>query len=198
VENLRKLEIIKLIKELDFVISEYRYKSEMIREIDQDFHKAIENVLDNNNDLKDIFIKNVDFMNEQRQRAVEEFTKQKEIEIIEEITESKNPKLKSLYRIIAKSTHPDKVNDENLKEVYIEATKAYEENNLFPIINICEKLKIPYDVTEEEFHDFRSEIDKTKKSSEFLETTFAWQWYVAPDDEKSRIVFNFIRNQIIK
>jgi hypothetical protein len=31
-------------------------------------------------------------------------------------------KLKSLYRIIAKSTHPDKVNDENLKELYLEAT----------------------------------------------------------------------------
>lgn len=197
-ENLRKLEIIKLIKELDFVLSEYRYKSEMIKEIDGDFHKAIENILENNSDLKTIFIKSTDFINEQRQKVIGEMHNNITLEMIEDDIEEKNPKLKSLYRTIAKSTHPDKVGDDNLKEVYIEATKAYEENNLFPIINICEKLKIPFEVSDEEFDNFKKEIDKTKKSSKFLESTFAWQWYNASDGEKSKIVFNFIQSQIIK
>jgi curved DNA-binding protein CbpA len=32
--------------------------------------------------------------------------------------------VKTLYRVIAKTTHPDKVNDDSLKELYLEATKA--------------------------------------------------------------------------
>lgn len=170
----------------------------MIKEIDGDFHKAIENILEGNSDLKTIFIKSTDFINEQRQKAIGEMHNNITLEIIEDDIEEKNPKLKYLYRTIAKSTHPDKVGDDNLKEVYIEATKAYEENNLFPIINICEKLKIPFDVSDEEFDNFKKEIDKTKKSSKFLESTFAWQWYNAADGEKSKIVFNFIESQIIK
>ena len=86
-----------------------------------------------------------------------------EVETIE-----KNPKLKSLYRVIAKTTHPDKINDDSLKELYLEATKAYENNNLLPIISICDKLKIPYEVDDGEFEFIKEQIEYLKKGGNLV------------------------------
>lgn len=197
VETLKKLEVVKLIRELDFVESEFNYKSEMIKEIDYEFKKEVENVLSLNSDLKDVFTKSVDNFNREKTKVINEhyenmITLDDEVETIE-----KNQKLKSLYRVIAKTTHPDKVNDHNLKELYLEATKAYENNNLLPIISICDKLKIPYEITGEEFEFIKEQIESIKKRTNFLESTYTWQWYVRPHiDEKNQIVLSFIKAQM--
>ena len=122
--------MVKLIRELDFVESEFNYKSEMIKEIDYEFKKEVESVLSANQELKNVFTKSVDEFNKEKTKVLNEHYEN--INTFEETeTIEKNPKIKSLYRVIAKTTHPDKVNDDNLKELYLEATKAYENNNLF-------------------------------------------------------------------
>jgi hypothetical protein len=196
VETLKKLEVVKLIRELDFVESEFNYKSEMIKEIDYEFKKEVENVLSANSELKNVFTKSVEDFNRVRTKILNEHYEK--INTLEEIeTIEKNPKVKSLYRVIAKTTHPDKVSDDNLKELYLEATKAYENNNLLPIISICDKLKIPYEITDEEFNFIKEQIESIRKRTTFLETTYTWQWYVKPDiQEKNEIVLNFIKAQM--
>jgi hypothetical protein len=196
VETLKKLEVVKLIRELDFVESEFNYKSEMIKEIDYEFKKEVENVLSLNSELKDVFTKCVDDFNREKTKVLNE--RYENINMLEEVeTIEKNPKVKTLYRVIAKTTHPDKVNDDNLKELYLEATKAYENNNLLPIISICDKLKIPYEVDEEEYDFIKEQIESIKKRTNFLESTYTWQWYVRPHiDEKNQIVLNFIKAQM--
>jgi len=196
VEILKKLEVVKLIRELDFVESEFNYKSEMLKEIDYEFKKEVENVLSLNSELKDVFTKSVDEFNREKTKVLNE--RYENIDILEEFeTIEKNPKVKSLYRVIAKTTHPDKVNDDNLKELYLEATKAYENNNLLPIISICDKLKIPYEVDEEEFEFIKEQIESIKKRTNFLESTYTWQWYVKPHiEEKNQIVLSFIKAQM--
>ena len=196
VETLKKLEVVKLIRELDFVESEFNYKSEMLKEIDYEFKKEVENVLSLNSELKDVFTKSVDDFNREKTKVLNE--RYENIDILEEFeTIEKNPKVKSLYRVIAKTTHPDKVNDDNLKELYLEATKAYENNNLLPIISICDKLKIPYEVDAEEFEFIKEQIESIKKRTNFLESTYTWQWYVKPHiEEKNQIVLSFIKAQM--
>jgi len=197
VETLKKLEVVKLIRELDFVESEFNYKSEMIKEIDYEFKKEVENVLSLNSELKDVFTKSVDDFDREKTKVINEHyqnmtTLDGEVETIE-----KNPKVKTLYRVIAKTTHPDKVNDDSLKELYLEATKAYENNNLLPIISICDKLKIPYEVDEGEFKFIKEQIESIKKRTNFLESTYTWQWHVKPHiEEKNQIVLNFIKAQM--
>lgn len=197
VETLKKLEVVKLIRELDFVESEFNYKSEMIKEIDYEFKKEVENVLSLNSELKDVFTKSIDLFNNEKSKILNEHYNS--IDTLDEVeTIEKNPKVKSLYRVIAKTTHPDKVNDDNLKELYLEATKAYENNNLLPIISICDKLKIPYEIDDEEFKFIKEQIESIRKRTNFLESTYTWQWYARPHiDEKNQIVLNFIKAQMV-
>jgi len=195
VETLKKLEVMKLIKELDFLESEFKYKSEFLKEIDFEFKKQVETILKFNEDLEKEFTRSVNIFTQKKTETLNDI-KVEDLET-EALTIEKNPKVKSLYRIIAKSTHPDVKNDHNLKEIYIEATKAYENNELLPIISICDKLKIPYEISEEEFDDLKKEVDLLKKKSTFLESTYSWQWYVRPSDqEKTEIVLRFIKSQI--
>ena len=197
VETLRKLEVVRLIKELDFVESEYTYKSEMIKEIDIEFKKVVETVLTDNLELKEFFTKSVDEFNRQKINAINEKNEPVDYQDVEIETVEKNPKIKFLYRTIVKSTHPDKVKEDNFKELYIEATKAYENNNLLPILSICDKLKIPYEIDEEEFEFIKLQIDSIRKRTNFLETTYAWQWYVRQKiEDKNKIVLSFIKSQI--
>lgn len=194
VENFKKLEIIKLIKELDFVESEFQYRSEIIKEIDVEFRRQVENFLEINSELKDVFTKSVNVFTE-AQIPVEPTVYVSEDEEI--VTIEKNPKLKSLYRTIAKATHPDKLKDDSLKEIYLQATKAYENNDLLPIISICDKLKIPFEINDEEFKSIKDKIETLRRRTNFLETTYPWQWYNQDNEqEKSQIVIRFIKSQI--
>ena len=196
-DKLKHLDIIRLIKELDFVESEYNYKSEMIKEMDVESRKVVANILNNSPDLKSIFTKSVDSFENNHNHKI---TSEHEIKANDDIVvyEEKNSKLKSLYRTIAKTTHPDVSHDESLKEIYLEATKAYEDNNLYPIISICNKLKIPFEINDEEYNSIKNQILALKMRSEFLETTYTWQWYTSSDFEaKNQIVLGFIKSQII-
>ena len=193
-ENFKKLEIVKLIKELDFVESEFQYRSEIIKEIDVEFRRQVENFLEINSELKDVFTKSVNVFTE-AQIPVEPTVYVSEDEEI--VTIEKNPKLKSLYRTIAKATHPDKLKDDSLKEIYLQATKAYENNDLLPIISICDKLKIPFEINDEEFKSIKDKIETLRRRTNFLETTYPWQWYNQDNEqEKSQIVIRFIKSQI--
>ena len=48
----------------------------------------------------------------------------------------------------------------NLKEVYLDAQKAYESNDLLQILSICDRLKISYDISNDEFDLIRNQIEQ--------------------------------------
>ena len=47
------------------------------------------------------------------------------------VSENTKIRFKKIYRDIVKKTHPDKVESEELKDLYLKATEAYDEYNLF-------------------------------------------------------------------
>jgi hypothetical protein len=49
----------------------------------------------------------------------------------------KSTKIRKLYRDIVKVTHPDKVDNKSLNDIYIESTKCYDENDKIGIYKIC-------------------------------------------------------------
>jgi len=197
VEKIRKLEIQKLIKELEFLESDINLKLETINENDESFRKEIDIFIEQHPKLKFL-------LEEKKQYEIEnsetfEKSKLDEEKVFESeiISELKDPKLKSLYRQIARTTHPDITNRENLKEVYLNAKKAYEENNFFSIVSFCENLNLPYNLTDEEVTLFKKEIDAMKKRIKFLESTFTWQWYKRQDNRHD-VVLSYIKSQLIK
>jgi len=199
-----KLELNRLMKELDFIDSDLIYKTSLLKKADEGFISNVNNVLDTFPDLKRI----IDEKNNQRfanlnTQVISNIPIEEPIDITtsEElvITDNKPTKLKSLYRQIAKSTHPDKNDQDNLKEVYILAQKAYESNDLIQILSICDSLKISYEVTMEEFSMIKEEIDIKKKRINFLESTYTWKWFQEPqEDEKNRIILHYLESQISK
>jgi len=195
VDKIRKMEIQKLIKELEFLLCDINLKSETINEIYESFQKEIDNFIEKHPKLK--------FLVDDRKEYQFENNKNINVgdnssQILQEIqSKEKDPKLKSLYRMIARSTHPDLAKQENLKEVYIDAKKAYEDDNLFSIISFCDKLNIPYNLTDDELDSLRNEVESQKKRLKFIETTFTWQWY-KKKEKRDEIILSYIKYLTIK
>jgi|688.fasta_scaffold118039_3 hypothetical protein len=192
-----KLEFDKLIKELDFVDSDLVYKSNVIKKADEDFMKNVNSVLDQYPQLKII----LDDRNKQRLEVISQPIMTEQVSPIQEITvtENKPTKLKNLYRQIAKSTHPDKTKQENLNEVYLDAQKAYESNNMIQILTICDKLRIDFEISNDEIELIRDEIETKKQRIMFLESTYTWRWYVEQSmDTKIKIILKYLETQLVK
>jgi hypothetical protein len=195
-----KLEFNRLIKELDFIDSDLIYKSTVLKLADENFIKNVNEVLESFPQLKQI----VDEKSKKRFEMINNYSEEPVINPVietedDEVYESKNPKLKTLYRQIARTTHPDVSSQSNLKEVYLEAQKAYDTNDLIQIFSICEKLKIDYDITNEEFNLIKNEIDLKRQRVRFLESTYTWKWYqVQSLEEKNKIILNYLETQISK
>jgi hypothetical protein len=195
-----KLEFNKLIKELDYIDSDLTYKTSLLKNADEDFIKSVNSVLEKFPQLKTI----VDEKNARRFQNLVDINLPKinddDDEIVENIvTESKPDKLKSLYRQIAKTTHPDKANQDSLKELYLDAQKAYDSNDILQMMSICERLKIDYEISPIEVNLVREEIKLKKERINFLESTYTWKWFIEESkDLKNQIVLNYLESQIIR
>jgi len=194
-----KLEFNRLIKELDFIDSDLIYKSSLLKLADENFIKDVNQELESHPQLKTI----LEDKNQERMKFLNfvdvsiPISQETQDEEEDYITESKPTKLKSLYKEIAKSTHPDKSNQENLKEVYLDAQKAYESNDLLQILSICDRLKINYEISTDEFDLIRSEIDTKKQRIKFLESTYTWKWYHESSNyQKNQIIMNYLESQV--
>ena len=111
-EHVKKLEINKLVKELDFVKSEYEYKHEVLQGIDKEFIDSVNLFLDKYPQLRQVFdekVINSDQVITTIDTSVIDIVEESESEEIEsEYIEEGDTKLRRLYRSIAKSTHPNK------------------------------------------------------------------------------------------
>ena len=121
--KLKRLEVRKLLKELDFIESDFNYKNEIVFEADSNFIKSVNDLLEKHPMLKDIINKKnskrvdlvfSDIIKEalgkddeilEEEELVEDFINE---EVVSEIN-PKEVKMKKLYRDIAKLTHPDKI-----------------------------------------------------------------------------------------
>ena len=105
--------------------------------------------------------------------------------------------IKKLYREIVKLTHPDKVKSNKHNELYIKSSKYYESGNKIGIYSICNELDIEYEIEEDDVILISEQISNLKNKINFIESTFAWQWYNCEDEMlKSQILLNFIKLKI--
>ena len=196
---IEKLVFNRLMKELDYIDSDLMYKTNVLKKADEDFLKNVNFVLTEFPKLKDI----IEETNKIRQENIKIPITPPPMEHnpIDDliITEEKPSKLKNLYRQIAKNTHPDKTKQDNLKEVYLDAQKAYESNDIISILSICERLKIEYEITKEEVELLKIEIQTKKQRIQFLESTYTWRWMTEnSNDIKIKIILAYLEAQLIR
>ncbi len=204
-KKLHQLEARKLLKELDYVKSDYEYKNEIVFEADNSFMRSLNDFLEKNPVLKEMFEK-------KSNRSIDDLIRElpfKSTEsvldpVLEEcdkaaIAESKvDERIKSIYRSIVKKTHPDKILDARLNDLYITASSMYESRDVMGIYSICEQLGISYDLSSEDIDALKYQIAQAKEGIVFMESTFSWKWHHAEDEgEKSRLLVEYIKSKII-
>jgi hypothetical protein len=212
VNKLKSLEIKKLLKELEFTESDFEYRNLAVSEADSLFINSINDFLYQHPELKKIYD---DKITEKINKTIEKIQKksndetekldenvQDDISPIEEEHKNDEDKtnisqIKKIYREIVKLTHPDKVKSNKHNELYIKSSKYYESGNKIGIYSICNELDIEYEIEEDDVILISEQISNLKNKINFIESTFAWQWYNCEDEMlKSQILLNFIKLKI--
>jgi hypothetical protein len=211
-EILKKLEKRKLLKELDYIKSELTYRKEVVSLNDPIFISSVNEFLDKNPEVKKTFDEKInskidDLLEKEKQRIlIEELD---EFEVTDDViiepefekteediqVEKLNKKIKGLYRQIVKLTHPDKVSNKKLNELYLEATEHYKKEDIISLYFICDELDISYELEESEFNLISDNISKFREQMKFLENTFTWNWYNT--ENKDEVVIEYIKRQLI-
>ena len=204
--KLHQLEVRRLLKELDYVKSDFEYKNEIVFEADNSFMRSLNEFLERNVVLKELFDKKI---NRKLDEMIRERSAENVIESIPEVLEEESTeitivekvvdeKLRKIYRNIAKKTHPDKISDVRLNDIYIMASKMYDANDIMGIYTICDQLGIPYELSIEDSETLKSQISIMKERVGFMESTFTWKWYHTEDEnERGHILIEYIKSKII-
>ena len=204
--KLHQLEVRRLLKELDYVKSDFEYKNEIVFEADNSFMRSLNDFLEKNIVLKEMFDKKI---NRKIDEMIRERSTERVIESIPDVVEEESTeitivekvvdeKLRKIYRVIAKKTHPDKISDVRLNDIYIMASKMYENNDVMGIYSICDQLGIPYELSTEDGEILKSQISMMKERVGFMESTFTLKWYHTEDEnERTHILVEYIKSKII-
>lgn len=197
--KLKELEIKRLLKELEYVESDFEYRNEIISEADHDFIGKVNNFLEGHPELKELYDRKItETLNNNFIKKKEEINdiNEESVFIDEVVTIDKSPKVKKAYRDIVKLTHPDKVKKESLNNLYMKATNYYDSNDTIGLLKICYDLCINFEIDDEENELIRHRINDIKNKINFLESTITWKWLESDDVEKNELMFNFIKMRI--
>lgn len=187
--NLKHLEFQRLLKELQFVEYDYLYQSEVIKECDKEFYISVNNILDRYPELKDIYYKETEKVS-----ISSNIIQESSIENDSIVLDNNHRKL---YHSIVKITHPDKIKNIKLNDLYIEASEAYENNDVISLYKVCSDLNIEFDIPNNLYTEIKEKIDSIKKRINFIENTFTYKWFKSKNkSEKNKILMEFIKHKI--
>lgn len=198
-EYLKELEIRRLFKELEFVEMDYSYQFEVIQVGNEKFFECVDNFLTKFPDLKEIFDSKMgDNIDSLTQSDVDiDFIIDNDVKDVDIEVESdpKDPELKNMFRKIVKNTHPDKITNSKLNGLYLTANQAYDNNDILSMVRVCSQLDIDinYDI---HYNSIKSEIDTIKNKIKFLENTYTYKWLKCSDQEKDKILLEFVKTRI--
>ncbi len=206
-DKIKLLETQRVLRELEFIETDYHYRKEVVNSADPEFLNQVSLFLTDNPDLKEKYdskvseildnaLKNFDIQLEESVSIEEEMLTDFDEWDNEDVVES-GTNLKKLYREIVKLTHPDIINNKKLNELCLKAGKYYESGNKIGIFAICNELNIPYEITNEDIKQIISEIQNYKEKIYFLECTYTWKWFYCQDEESKRaLIVEFINQKI--
>jgi len=190
-EKLEQLQINKLIQEFSFLKSDEELKKELIEHNQSTFLDLVNEELSNLN--PDQIKEPDDTIKEPKSVKVES-----KIDM-STVSENTKVKIKKIYREIVKKTHPDKVNSEELNELYIKATEYYVTYDIFELYFISKTLNIKIKLSLDETNTLNQLIELKKTELKSIETSFIWLWLSAQnDDEKNVLVHKFLKVHYLK
>ena len=196
-DRLAQLEAKKMMKELEFLSSELDWKSELILEADKGFIGKVNEFLDENPDLKREFQSRMDSRASESIRRAEQDLPPPSESADPPASRQPNPKMKRAYREIVKMTHPDKVSDRRLNDMYVEAARLYGDDDLFSIYSICDRLGLDFEVGDDDMEALRIRLEEVRSKIRMIESARTWVWQNVEDEHvRARIVVSYVLEQI--
>ena len=148
----------------------------------------------------------------------ETYVEKKEEALLEEVTKKSNEKVtrlrnkvlacndnikpwvKTLYKKIMVSTHPDKITKsmpsfmkENLNKNFEIAKEAYENNNSANVLMTAHNIGIDISELDIELDFLDESIMNNKKETEIIKNKAGWVWYNSPSEEKEILFKQMIK-----
>jgi DnaJ-domain-containing protein 1 len=215
-KNIKQLESLILIKKYKFIEENYKHQKEILDIADSQFLTIVNDIINNepeyktlkerielendSNNTDDIDIHNTEniYGENNQDDSLDDFDKYNDSSHSSEenMLKEKNSEMKKLYRQIVKLTHPDKVNSKKLNKLYIEATDAYEKDDILTIFKISIDLDIYIELDDTYIMIINEKIEKYNVLIEFLKKTYTYKWFNSNDDnEKNEIIENYIENK---
>jgi len=186
-DKLKRLEIKKLIQEYNFLLLDDEFKKEVISENRPEFLEKTQKLrseLGINNDPEPKTEKKEEEVNLPKKPKIEP----------DSVDKSVKNKVKKLYREIVKKTHPDKTNSEDLINLYMKATIASDDYNLFELFIICIELNIDIDIDINDKDTLTVLIEMKKNELKSIEASFIWIYYMAKtEEEKNKLIELFVK-----
>ena len=202
-----------MFKELDYIKSDLNYKTELLMNLEAEFFTYINNVLNNNPNLKSMYEKQFEKKYKDIDKTEDVFNNPIDIDVDKELDTEldtdedvkdinidkniKSDKLKKLYRKIVKLTHPDIVQNINMNNIYIDATTAYDNDDIYIIYSLCSRLNIDYDVELEDIDHITNNINMINNQIRMIESSYPWQWSNGESITKIELALSYIRDRII-
>jgi hypothetical protein len=179
-KTLIQLQNERLVKEYNYVLSDLEYKQEMIKDLQSDFMSQVFTALKDSELIPDDSEKAISCNKEPYITDVDEKTKKK---------------IKHLYREISKKTHPDKDTQGIFAQENLDASEAYENNNIYALYQICDKVGVPYEIDIEDFLLIQQMIDGIRKDIQTIEESYIWLWHIAVTDDRKMILIKAFAKQ---
>jgi len=145
---------------------------------------------------------------DRKKKEIEDALKEDEYaENLEKRTFTEDPDIKRIYRDIVKVTHPDKIKKESnerqitLKQYYLDATNAYDTQNLYQIVRIATLLNLDIgDLSDENLDRLEENLKRLRQETKQIESTLVWKYFEELRDDIQRkilikqFVITFIQN----
>lgn len=187
-DKLKQLEIKKLLSEYEYLIVDDEYKQQII----SDYSSQFINEINEKSGIK-----------EEKSEEDEEIIPPEEREVIkkindEDLTDETKKRMKSMFREIMKKTHPDKVQSEELVDIYIKSKEAYETNDILGLCFYANKLNVIVELSDMEVEILKDMIKKKKEELETIEKSWLWLWYKAGTEQAKDNVVKLYYNNVLK
>jgi hypothetical protein len=179
-KTLIQLQNERLIKEYNYVLSDLEYKRGIVKDLQSEFMSQVFSALKDNDVIPD------------EQEKTMQCNKDP---YITEVDEKTKKKIKHLYREISKKTHPDKDTQGLYLQENLDASEAYENNDIYALYQICDKVGIPYEIDIEDFSLIQQMIDGIRKDIQIIEESYIWLWHTAVTDERKMILIKAFAKQ---
>ena len=122
--------------------------------------------------------------------TAEEPTIREEVETLNKT----NPDIKRMYRKIAEKSHPDKVGNDSLAQIFSEAANAYKTQDVGKLLDLASLLNIEFtNLSEDTIFQLEKNIKLLNDHIVNKKSTTAWKWYTADSDEvKKNIIMHIL------